>query len=381
MNSHTFASQTNCTYDNFNDNPVNLHMTFRHWFFTVTILSIVFIQACTSGNTPPKSKGPDFSNINVEAMIATSQPFSKTVEANGSLVAAEFVEIRPELAGRLVKLNIDEGRTVTENTLLGQIFNEDLLAQKTRIQAQIDIAEKTESRLKALLNVNGVNQQDYDQALTQVTSLKAEQAVLDAQIRKTEIRAPFSGKLGFRNVSPGAYVSPADILTTLQKTEGTKVDFVLPESATILPVIGESVEVILSSSQTATAKIIAVDAQVDPSTRNLKFRALIQGSNTYYLMPGRFVTVKIAQQSRQVVLIPAGAIIPESRSKKAVLIKGGLAQFTDVETGFRGRGLIEITKGIAAGDTLATEGLLFLKPGSPVSIKKFVQPVNETFTP
>ncbi len=353
----------------------------RHLIFFAASLFLSYLQACTGGNTPPKSKGPDFSDIRVEAIIASSQPFATTVEANGTLVAAEFVEIRPELAGRLVKLNIDEGKQVSAGTLLALVFNDDLTAQKKRVETQIDIAEKTEKRLQNLLTVNGVNQQEYDLALTQLYSLQAEKSVLEAQIRKTEIRAPFSGKLGFRNISPGAYVSPADVLTTLQQTTGTKVDFVMPESTTILPEIGQVVQVILTPDFTAKAKIIAIDAQVDAATRNLKFRALIEGANSSNLMPGRFVTVKITQKTRQVVMIPAGAIIPESRTKKAVLIKGGLAKFTEIETGYRGRGMVEITKGISAGDTLAIDGLLFLKPGSPVAIKKIVQLANEPLLP
>lgn len=305
-------------------------------------------------------------------MVAKSAPFAISFDANGTLVAAEFVEIRPEMAGRLVKLNIDEGQNVEQGALLAQVFNDDLLAQKHRIEAQIAIAEKTEGRLKNLLGVSGVNQQEYDQALTTLTSLKAEKAVLDAQIRKTEIRAPFSGKLGLRNVSPGAYVSPADVLTTLQQTTGTKVDFVLPENTPFLPSLGNKVQVMLGKMDNVSARIIAIDAAVDQSTRNIKFRALVDGSTAADLMPGRFVTVKITQKTRQVVLIPAGAIIPESRSKKAVLVKGGKAEFVEIETGYRGRGLVEVTKGIAPGDTLATDGLLFLKPGGNVAIKKVV---------
>jgi membrane fusion protein (multidrug efflux system) len=342
-------------------------LPFRHFYW------LLILASCTGGTKPPTAKGPDFSDVKVEVMVAKLAPFSTSFDANGTLVAAEFVEIRPEVAGRLVKLNIDEGRTVQQGTLLAQVFNDDLLAQKQRIENQIDISEKTEIRLRNLLSLSGVNQQDYDQALTTLNSQKAERAVLEAQIRKTEIRAPFSGKLGLRNVSPGAYVSPADVLTTLQQTTGIKVDFVLPENTPFLPSLGDKVQVLLNKMESASARIIAIDAAVDESTRNIKFRALIEGSTPADLMPGRFVTVKITQKTRQVVMIPAGAIIPESRSKKAVLVKGGKAQFVDIETGYRGRGLVEITKGIAPGDTLAIDGLLFLKPGGGVAIKKVVE--------
>jgi membrane fusion protein (multidrug efflux system) len=194
----------------------------------IYLLALLSLGACGNKSKNQSAKDKNQGPVVIDASIATLQGFTNSVEASGSVLAGEFVELKSEVSGRIVMLNIQEGRPVTEGTLLVKLFDDDLKAQLKKSQAQLDLAEATEKRLKALLAVNGLNQQEYDQAMIQVNNIRADMDFIRAQIRKTEIRAPFSGNVGLRTVSMGAYVTPQDVLATLQQTSLLKIDFVLP---------------------------------------------------------------------------------------------------------------------------------------------------------
>ena len=150
-------------------------------------------------------------------MIASLQPVTNIIEANGTVIANESVELRPEVSGRLTYLNVPEGKQIAQGTVLARINSADLEAQLQKSKVQLELAQKTEERLRKLLDVQGINQSDYDAVVNQVNSLKADIAYTQTLIDKTVIRAPFSGTVGLRQVSPGAYVSPATIIATIQQ--------------------------------------------------------------------------------------------------------------------------------------------------------------------
>lgn len=344
-------------------------------FFLTTVyiwVGACCLQACSSGNS--KDQKPVNSKteppIPVEAIVAKNTSWVNTLEVSGTLQAGEFVELRPDASGRVVYLNIPEGSFVGQGTVLARLYNDDLQAQLKKNQAQLALAQKNEERLKKLLEVGGINQQEYDQALSQVQTLQAEIEFVQAQIRKTIVTAPFAGRVGLRQISPGAYLSPNSVITTLQNTQ-LKVDFNVPEQYLSKVQIGATVEVAVEGlNSTLKAKIIAYDAQVNPSTRNLKVRAVLNNPPTNVLA-GMFAKVIIgAEEKQESILVPSNAIIPETRGKKLAVIKNGKVQFSMVETGVRKEGVVQILSGITIGDTIATTGLLFLKPNSKVIIKK-----------
>jgi membrane fusion protein, multidrug efflux system len=338
----------------------------------VYLLTLLFLYACGNKNKNKTNQNKDKgkSPISVDVSIATLQDFTHTIEASGTVLAGEFVELKPEVSGRIVMLNIQEGKPVSEGTLLVKLFDDDLQAQLRKNQAQLEIALETEKRLKALLDVNGLNRQEYDQAIIQVNNIKADIDYTKAQIRKTEIKAPFSGNVGLRSVSKGAYVSSQDILATIQQTGTLKIDFVLPEAYSSNIKVGAEVKVMTDKKQQLTATIIALEPQANVETRNMRARAIVKG-NSSGLNPGAFVKVVLNQgEGKKTILVPSNAIIPETRNKKMVLIKGGKAQFTVVETGYRGEDKVEILSGIEPGDTFAINGILFLKPDAEVQVRQ-----------
>ena len=333
------------------------------------ILSILFFIEC--GKEKKKedlSKKADPPAI-VDVIVAQNQAISSVTEANGSVLANEFVELHPEVSGRIIYLNIPEGTTVTKGTILARINDSDLQAQLNKIKVQIELSQKTEQRLTKLLSINGIGQAEYDVALNEVNSLNADLEYTKVLIDKTILRAPFSGVIGLRQVSQGAYITPATILATMQQVNKLKVDFTVPEEYSGVIRKGSIVEVAVEGQNNSRCKavVIAREPQINQTTRNLLIRAILSNCTAN---PGTFAKVYFSSGSaRSSITIPTNAIIPDDKNKKIVVIKGGKAAYAFIETGVRKEGFVEITKGISVGDTIVVDGVLFARPDKPVKIR------------
>jgi membrane fusion protein (multidrug efflux system) len=207
-----------------------MHFFYRNFKEFLTFIAIVVTLSLTACNSKPKvpEARPNPPTV-VDVIIAAPKIVNRNIEVNGTVVANEFVELRPEVSGRLTYLNIPEGNRVAQGTILARVNDADLKAQYAKIQVQLELAQQTEDRYKQLLAVNGINQSEYDNVVSQVSGYKADLNYTQALIDKTVIRAPFSGVLGLRQVSPGAYVTPTNIIATLQQVDRIKIDFTIPE--------------------------------------------------------------------------------------------------------------------------------------------------------
>jgi membrane fusion protein, multidrug efflux system len=328
----------------------------------------VFIFSCKSKKEPPKPTDTKAAATNVDIIIASNQSINNTIETNGSIIPFESVELKPEVSGRLTFLNITEGSTVAKGTVLAKINDADLQAQLVKTQVQLQLAQTTEARLKKLVALQGINQADYDLALNQVNNLKADIAIIQAQIDKTIIKAPFAGVLGLRMVSMGAFVTNATILGTLQQTNQVKVDFSVPEQFIHLIKKGVSVKVVSTeNNKNFTAIIIAVEAAINQSTRNLKVRAVLENGT---LNAGAFVKILLQNnQQQQSIIVPTNVLIPDAKDQKIVLVKNGKGIIQSVETGVRTAGGVQIVKGLQQGDSVVVTGVLFVRPNSDVKVR------------
>lgn len=311
--------------------------------------------------------------LSVEVIIVKAQSLSSDVEVPGTILAFESTEIHPEISGRLVQLNVREGSNVAQGTLLGKLFDGDLQAQMRKLDIQLKIADQTEKRQSELLKIQGISQQEYDLSLLQVYNLKADKDIIRQSIRKTEIRAPFSGRLGLKNVSPGAYVSPADILTTISQVSKLKIQFNIPERYGAQLKNGMSVAFTVDgSAKTYSASILATEVSVEENTRSLAARALIKNPDPS-LFPGAFAKVRIVLgENDNALLIPNNSIVPIGRKKQIYLFKSGKATPADISTGVRDSTNIQVLEGIKPGDTVITSAILFLRPGIDVEIGKII---------
>jgi membrane fusion protein (multidrug efflux system) len=335
---------------------------------SLPIVLLLALVACKGKTDQKKQKDGGPKAAIVDVIVASNNKINKKIEVNGSVLPNEMTTIQSEVSGRVTFLQIPEGGSVAAGTVLARINDADLKASQQKINVQLDLAQKNEVRLKKLLAIGGINQADYDVVLNQVNTLKADLAVLQAQLDKTVIKAPFAGTLGLRMISMGAYVTPATVITTIQQVNQLKIDFSVPEFYAQKIKKGAVVHVQSADNKvTADAVVTATEPLVNATTRNLKVRAVLKGQ-AFNL--GAFVKVSIdATSPTNSILIPSNCIIPESTVKKVVVIKDGIGQLVEVETGERNEGLIQIVKGLSVGDSIAVSGVLFVKPNSPVKVR------------
>lgn len=329
----------------------------------------LIISACGGKSTTPKTAAKANAPTLVDVMIAEPQSVSDIIEANGTVVAGEYLELHPEVSGRLTYLNIAEGSHISQGAVLAKINDADLRAQIAKTRVQLNLAEKTLDRYKQLLDIGGLNQSDYDAVQNQVNAYHADIAYTQTLIDKTVIHAPFSGVIGLRQVSPGAYVTPATILATLQQTTQVKIDFTLPETYGNIVQKGTVIDVQLDASaeQKSKATVVAIEPGANELTRNLKVRALLKEGKAN---PGAFVKVSIdIGHGRTAIKVPTNCIIPEDKNNQLVLVKNGMAMFVPVQTGIREANAVEITKGVNVGDSIIVRGVLFARPKSPVKVR------------
>ena len=330
------------------------------------ILSWFFLFACSQKAETSKQKASP--SIVVDALIATAKPVSNTLEVNGTVVANEYVELHPEASGRLTYLYVPEGKLIKKGTLIAKINNADLQAQVDKSKVSLDLAEKTEQRDKQLLAVNGLNQSDYDAALNIVNGFKADIEYNQALLDKTILKAPFDGYIGLRQVSVGAYVTPSTLIATLLQLDKIKIDFTIPEDYSSTVKVGGMVDVDMDENgATRKAQIIAIEPQVNLSTRNLTVRAILENSKAN---PGSFAKVILhSGLNKSAIMIPTNALIPDDKNNQVVIVKDGMAIFSNVTTGIRLSNNVEITAGIKPGDTIVVTGVLFARPKAPLQVR------------
>lgn len=348
------------------------HLTLMRRSLTVIAL-ILAIHSCKSDkkNAAPTTGGMPQQVLEVEGMIVGTSSINQVVEVSGTVLANESTEIRPEISGRIVQLNIREGALVPKGSLLAKINDGDLQAQLKKLQVQLQIAEKAEERQRELLKIGGIAQQDYDLSLLNVNNIKADIELTQVSIGKTEIRAPYAGRLGLKSVSPGAYVSPTTLLTNITQVSQMKIEFSVPEKYSAQIRNGMPVEFSLDgTNKQYYANVLAKESTVEEATRNLRIRAIVQGTDEF-LVPGSFAKVKmILGENPKAIMIPSDAVIPQARNKQVAVYNGGVAVMKNINTGIRDSSRIQVLDGLNPGDTLITTGLLFVRPESKIKLTK-----------
>ncbi|MDZ4752097.1 MAG: efflux RND transporter periplasmic adaptor subunit [Flavobacteriales bacterium] len=330
------------------------------------LLFATFLWGCGKSSDRPQGKTASAS-MAVEGIIVRAESLSTVVQASGTLLPFEETVVYPEVSGRIVSVSIPEGQKVRKGDLLVKLFDADLQAQLKKTEAQINLAKETEKRLAELLTVNGVAKQEYDQSMMQLRVLEADADIIRVSISRTEIRAPFDGIVGLKKVSVGALVNSQIPICTIRSAAQLKLDFAIPEKYGSLVQSGKEVTFTLGGDTNVyIAKVMATEQSVEMETRNLRIRANVT-SNSSSLIPGAFAYVQLPLGiDESAISIPTQCLIPQGRKKVVIVNRSGKAIFTPVETGVRQNDKIEITNGLQVGDTIASTGILFLRPNSPL---------------
>ncbi len=336
---------------------------------TLSLPILLFLQACAS-KANEKSSSPIAAAamaIPTDGHIVQPASFSEAIEITGSLAANQEVSIASELMRKVVKVHVKEGNNVQAGALLFQLDDADLQAQLERLHQQEKLAALTEARLKDLIEHDAAVQQDYDQAATNLSVLKAEIRQLLTTIDKTRIRAPFNGRIGIIRTYPGALVSPSTVLTNIVDDDRIKLEFSVPEKYAHLVELGKPQVFSVESDTTKYgATVIAKESQMDQQTRTLLVRA-ISVNPRHALVPGQSARLILALRTAANALkIPSQALIPSAQGYSVFVARNNKATIAPVEIGQRGPNDVQINKGLNAGDTVIISNLLRLGPGAPV---------------
>lgn len=338
----------------------------------ILLLFSAIMYSCGSGSAGGAPQGPR--TINAEGFKTETEPYTVQIRATGELLSYEEVELRTPVAGNVLSIHFEEGQYVREGALLVRIDSRTWEAQKKGLEAQLLSAENELSRKKQLLEIEGTSQEDVDQSEARVSSLKAQIEELAVRIDLAHVKAPFSGRLGMRNFSLGAYLSQGDMITRVVQTHKLKINFDIPARYASLAREGLEVNVISSSvGDTTVARIYAVDPVINPNSRSLRLRGILENGQGRFV-PGDFVQVVMdVEQNENAILIPAEAIIAELNSQVVYLARGSRAERREVEIGTRTRGRVHILDGIAAGDTVLITGLMDVRDGSNINLLRLNQ--------
>jgi membrane fusion protein (multidrug efflux system) len=320
-----------------------------------------------SGGKSAKSSGGGAVPVNV--FVVGKETIENQIFASGTVLPNEEVNLMAETSGRLVKLNIREGAPITKGQLIAKINDRELQAQLQKVSYNQDLSRKIEARQKKLLNVEAINLEEYDVTSNNIKLLEAEKEVIEAQLEKTEIRAPFSGRIGLKYISEGAYLAPGTPIVTIVQSNPIKIDFTVPEKYTPNIRVGNTVKFSLDGdAATYSAKILAVDPKVDESLRTLRVRAVAQNPSNRFV-PGMFVKILAdLDANKAAMMIPTEAIVPVLKGKKVFVVKNGRAQEVMVTTGLRTDKKIQIIEGLQVGDSLITSGIIAIKPNTVVKV-------------
>jgi len=336
------------------------------------VIALVLIKIFFLSPKPAKAAGPQAGKgpvVTIKAVVVKTGNVENKLVLSGTVLANEEAILKPEVSGKIISMQIKEGGEVERGQLLVKINDADLQAQLAKQLSLQKINEEKERDLKALLAVKGVSQEEYDLALSTVQQTKADIDLTQAQIAKTEIRAPFNGVIGLKNVSEGNNVSPADIIASVQQLNPIKIDFSVPEKYTAVVHLNDTVLItIQGTGRKYIGKVFAIDPKIDASTRSLKIRAICENSKRE-IFPGSYAQVTLILKSDKSVIMPTMAVIPDLHGQKTFVVHNGKAVSVLIETGVRNDTSVEVLKGLNPGDTVATEGIMSLKPNVQVKIQ------------
>lgn len=309
--------------------------------------------------------------LNVEATIIKPTTFDKKLIVTGSILANESVEVKSEVSGKIMRIYFTEGQAVKKGDLLVKMDDDELLAQLDKQKANQKLNQDNEFRQRKLLEKEAISQEEYDNALNRLKTTEADIRVLQAQLSKTTIRAPFNGFVGFRYVSEGAFISPSLVITTLANLDPAKLEFSIPAKHAARVAVGNQIYfTIENDSASYSGQVYAVESQIEASTRTLRIRATTPNPNKK-MLPGQFVSIQLVlEHLDKAIMVPTEAVVPQQDGNKVFVLRGGKVAEVNVAAGERTERTLEILNGLQVGDTVLTSGILQLKGGMKVGVAK-----------
>ena len=336
--------------------------------FVTALLGCLLLAACSDGSqaadTAPQPRATAVTVASVQ-----QQRFSDQLEALGTARASESVTVSANITEKIVSLHFDDGADVEKGDLLAKLDDSAERADLAAARAQLAERQKTLARARSLIGQQVVSESEVDLRAAEVETARAAVQAIEAALADHRILAPFSGRLGLRMVSAGALIRPGDAITTLDAIDTIKLDFSVPETVLGQLKQGTLLEATVAAypGETFTGEIAAVDTRIDPATRSVLARALVQNPQRK-LQPGMLIELQLLAEQREGLSVPESALVPRGTQQFVYRVDGDAAQWTEVKIGSRRDGVVEIIDGISADDRVVVDGTLKLRPGAPIDI-------------
>lgn len=307
----------------------------------------------------------------VRAVIIREKDLKDGINISGSLIPNEEVNLSFETSGKITEICFEEGTEVRKGDILARINSAPLQAQLKKQEAQLKLNEDRLYRQQTLLEKEAVSQETYQQAEASLSALKADIEEINAKLDQTELRAPFDGIIGLRQVSVGAYASPSTTVATLTNISKLKIEFSVPERyAGVLKPGAPLTFRVEGELKDYHAEVYATNSIVDTDTRTFTVRALYDNSR-HELMPGRYVNVSLVTRTYDnTFAVPSEAIVTEMGIDKVYVYRSGKAIPVEISKGMRTDAEVQVLYGLSRGDTVITSGTMQLRTGMAVELKE-----------
>ncbi|HKQ15975.1 MAG TPA: efflux RND transporter periplasmic adaptor subunit [Steroidobacteraceae bacterium] len=325
------------------------------------------------GKSAAPTGGPNAKASRSVAVITThpaKKEFAYEVEALGTLRANEFVNITAKVADRVAAIHFNEGQQVRKGDVLIELDNTEARADLAAAEAAASDSRSQYKRSQELFQTKALSEAQLEQLRATLLANEARVEAARSRLNDRVITAPFAGRVGLRNVSLGGLVNPGAVITTLDDLSIVKLDFAVPEVflSTLQPGLTVNARSTVYADATFTGRVSSIDTRVDPTSRSVAVRALIDNRDGR-LRPGMFMTVKLVRPEGQALMLPEQAIVPENEQHFVYVVADGTAHKREVKIGRRRPGEVEVLEGLSAEDGVVVDGTLNLRDGVPVKVQ------------
>ena len=336
----------------------------------VLILALLF-QAC--GEKKEDLKAQKAPVVTVDVVQIKAGEVLRSIAIPGSVIPNEQVDIYSEVSGRIQHISFKEGQTVAKGAVLVQVDSDILKAQKAQLSVEENLAEKDEARKRSLYQSKGISLQEYEVSQSALADAKAKLDLLNVQISKATIRAPFSGKIGLRHVSEGAFISSSTLITSIVQENPVKIEFSVPEKYARNVKIGQVIQFQTDGdTRSYSGKVYAFEPRINEGTRMMTVRASLP--NPGGLIAGSFVSINYDMgKEENAFMVPAGSVVPILKGQKVYVVRNGKVEEVPVEIGIRTPDKVQVIGNLKEGDQVLISGLLAVKAGMPVKAKTLSQ--------
>ena len=341
-------------------------------FVVVVVVGIVVKESLKSGggNGGGFRGGPREVAVQVETV--SSQPIELKVEAVGTTNAKESVEITSNVTETIESIHFSDGNRVKKGDVLVVLTNNEEQADLESAKANLAEQEREVKRLEGLVKSKSVSQSMLDERLTLRETAQHRVDAVEARLRDRVIRAPFSGVLGLREVSPGTLVSPGTVITTLDDVDLMKLDFAVPEVylTAVTPGVAIKARSPALAERLFEGRIVSVDSRINPIDRSIKVRAELPNKDNA-IKPGMLMNVDILVENREALVVPESSIIQRGDQHFVYVVSESTpptVQQRSIDIGIRKPGIVEVVGGLQAGDVVVSKGTGTVSPGAIVRI-------------